>query len=542
VSAIAETAALSFSYGGSRGLESPRYVSGSPGCVLRELDLRLEQGELVLVAGPSGGGKSTLLRCLNGLIPHFHGGRFSGRVLVGGLDTRTHQPRELAAAVGLVFQDPEAQSVSSTVQEEVVFGMENRGIDRPLIRKRLEEVLDALGIAGLRTREVATLSGGELQRVAIAAVLTMQPRLVLMDEPTSQLDPQAADDVLRMARDLREDHGLTVVVAEHRLDRVAAYIDRVLHMPGDGRVWGMTPREAMGTLPGAPPVSRIGKALAWSPLPLSVAEARRFLPAGQALSIPSRVAATSGEMLASMRAVLVRFAARTVLSIDRLDFREGESVGLMGRNGAGKTTLLRVLAGLVRPTAGTVNGLTNVDARVRYRDIAFVPQDPAVTLFKATLEAEIQDVLDGTGRRGTVDEALAEWNLDRFRHSDHRDLSVGERQRAALAALLAGRPRLILLDEPTRGMDAETRQLLLRNLKQRRGQGACVVLASHDVELMASCAERVILLAEGEVVLDGPVRSVLTGSTTFSTQANKLFGGDVLTPEDALAAAGRGMP
>ncbi len=537
MSAIAETAALSFAYGGSAN------------CVLREVDLRLEQGELVLVAGPSGGGKSTLLRCLNGLIPHFHGGRFSGRVLVDGLDTRTHQPRELAAAVGLVFQDPEAQSVARTVQEEIVFGMENRGIDRRLIRKRLEEVLDALGIAGLRTREVATLSGGELQRVAIAAVLTMQPQLVLMDEPTSQLDPQAADDVLRMARDLREDHGLTVVVAEHRLDRVAAFIDRVLHMPGDGTVQSVTPREAMETLQGAPPVSRIGKALAWSPLPLSVAEARRFLLSGPAPSVPSPIAATSlrgesstGELLASMRAVFVRFAARTVLSIDRLDFREGESVGLMGRNGAGKTTLLRVLAGLARPTIGTVDGLTRVDARARYKDIAFVPQDPAATLFKATLEAEIQDVLDGTGRRGTVDEALAEWDLDRFRHSDHRDLSVGERQRAALAAILAGRPRLILLDEPTRGMDAETRQLLLRNLRQRRADGACVVLASHDVELMASCAERVILLAEGEVILDGPVRSVLTGSTTFSTQANKLFGGDVLTPEDALGAAGGGMP
>jgi len=525
---IAEITALSFAYGGATR------------CVLRDVDLCLEEGEMVLVAGPSGGGKSTLLRCLNGLIPHFHGGRFSGRVLVGGLDTRQHQPRDLASLAGLVFQEPEAQSVARTVQEEIVFGMENRGIDRALMRKRLEEVLDALGIAALRVREISTLSGGELQRVAVAAVLTMQPRLILMDEPTSQLDPQAADDVLRLARDLRDDYGLTVVLSEHRLDRVASYVDRVFHLPGDGTARNLMPRDAMATLAGAPPVSRIGQALGWSPLPLSITEARRFLPPDKPRSVPrSPQSPPSGDTLASLRDVKVQLGGRTVLFVDGVSLREGECVGLMGRNGSGKTTLLRTLAGLLHPSEGKVEGLPNVEAGARYKEIAFVPQDPVAALFKDTLDAEIRDVIEGTGRSGTVDEALAEWNLERFQHEDHRDLSVGERQRVALAALLAGRPRLILLDEPTRGMDAETKTLLVRNLTRRCGEGACVVLASHDVELVAMCAHRVVLLAEGEVVLDASPRTVLTGSITFSTQANKVFGGDVLTPEDALASLGR---
>jgi energy-coupling factor transport system ATP-binding protein len=524
---VAEAADLGFAYGGSQR------------CVLHGVDVTLDEGEFVLVTGPSGGGKSTLLRCFNGLIPHFHGGRFAGDVIVGGMNTRTHQPRELAFAAGMVFQEPEGQSVARIVQEEIVFGLENRGTDATTIRKRLEEVLDALGIAALRSREMRTLSGGERQRVAIASVLTMQPSLILMDEPTSQLDPQAADDVLRLSRDLRDDYGLTVVIAEHRLERVASYADRVVQVPGSGSIEEMPTREAMASLPGAPPVSRIGQAMGWSPLPLSVAEARRFVGNG-GTPIPASRDQAAGDVISRIRGLRVDLGGRVVLSVADLDLRGGECIGIMGRNGAGKTTLLRALAGLIQPTTGTADGPTAVDARERYRQLAYVPQDPASTLYKPTLEAEVRDVLEGTGRDGTVAAALAEWGVTRFRNSDPRDLSVGERQRAAVAALLAGRPRLILLDEPTRGMDAGAKDLLVRNLRARCGEGACVVLASHDVELVAAFADRVVLLSEGAIVADEPTRVALTGSITFSTQANKLFGGDVLTVEDAIAHAGGG--
>ncbi len=524
---VAQTSKLGFAYGGSSR------------CVLNDVDLCINEGEFILVAGPSGGGKSTLLRCLNGLIPHFHGGTFRGRVHVGGLDTRTHQPRDLASVAGLVFQEPEAQSVARTVQEEIVFGLENRGAQAIVIRKRLEEVLDALGIASLRTREMRTLSGGERQRVAIAAILTMQPALILMDEPTSQLDPQAADDVLRLTRDLRDDYGRTIVIAEHRLERVALHADRVMHVHGNGSFECSSSREAMQMLPGAPSVSRIGQALGWSPLPLSIAQARSFvLDADRGATVTS-VPAVAGDVIASVRGIRVELGGRPVLSIDHLDLRTGECLGLMGRNGAGKTTLLRTLAGLVHPATGTIDGPTAVESKRRYRELAFVPQDPGTTLYKPTLGSEIQDVIDGTRREGSVEAALAEWNVTDLRDADPRDLSVGERQRAALAALLVGRPRLILLDEPTRGMDAVARDLLVHNLRQRCRDGASVVLASHDVELVAAVADRVVLLAEGQVVADEPTRAALTGSVMFSTQTNKLFGGNVLTVEDAIGIATR---
>ncbi len=522
---LVTAAGLGFAYGGTRH------------SVLDDVDLEVGEGDFVLVAGPSGSGKSTLLRCFNGLIPHFHGGSFRGEVTVGGLDTRYHQPRELSSVAGFVFQEPETQRVARTVREEIVFGMENRGVAPLSMKKRMEEALDALGIAAIRNREMQTLSGGELQRVAIASVLTMQPRLVLMDEPTSQLDPQAADDVLRLARDLRDDYGLAVVMSEHRMERVIATVDRVWTLPGNGAVKELEPRAASGQLPGAPPVSRIGRAMGWSPLPMSIAEARRYVmtPCAEAEQ-NARETRAPGEALASLTNVTVELGGRTVLKLDRLALHEGEAIGLMGRNGAGKSTLLRTLAGLVRVSRGTIGGIADPAVARRFRDIAFVPQEPGASLYKDRLDLELDDVLQGTGRTGDAREALRDWDLEAFADRDPRDLSVGQRQRAALCALTAGGPRLVLLDEPTRGMDAGAKELLIRNVRRMTSLGACVVVASHDVELIASLAQRVVLLAEGEIIADAPTRSVLTGSVAFSTQANKLCGGEVLTVDEAIAS------
>ena len=242
MTAIASVRGMSFTYGSA----------ASP--VIRDLDLDIEEGEMLLLVGPSGAGKSTLLRCLNGLVPHFHGGAFRGSVIVAGVDTMSRQPRDLASIVGLVFQDPEAQIVASTVEDEIVFGLENLGADPGLIRRRLEEMLDALNIVHLRHRKTETLSGGELQRVAIAGILTMHPQILLLDEPTSQLDPQSAEDMLRTVNDLRADLGITVVVAEHRLERLISHADRVLDMFPDGRAAIVANRAAIASLPGAPVV------------------------------------------------------------------------------------------------------------------------------------------------------------------------------------------------------------------------------------------------------------------------------------------------
>ena len=533
MSAIVTAERLNFTYGGS----------ATP--ALREVSFGVEEGELMLMVGPSGGGKSTLLRCMNGLVPHFHCGAFAGTVTVAGIDTRSRQPRDLASIAGMVFQEPEAQSVADNVEDEIAFGLENLGRDRALTRRRLEEALDALGITHLRRRSLRTLSGGELQRVAIASVLTMQPRILLLDEPTSQLDPQAARDVLSLVAELRAELGLTVVVCEHRLDRLIQYADRVMQVPGDGSVDISPARDAMAHLPSPPPVTALGRALGWTPLPLSVAEARRFAGPrastgtnGHAKHGSVEASRGKGDAVVSMHRLSVQLGETRALRDVSLDLHEGEIVALMGRNGAGKTTLLRALAGLIEPASGSVTFARTEFIAERYRHCAYVAQNPSAMLYHETVAREVEDVLRGTRRGGSVADALNEWRLAALASCNPRDLSVGERQRAALAAMLAGTPRLILLDEPTRGMDAATRNLLIANLDRRRRDGATIVLASHDVELAALCAGRVILLADGEVIADGRSQEVLADSITFSTQANKLFGGSVLTVEDAITHVG----
>ena len=508
--------------------------------VLQEVSFNIEPGELVLVIGPSGSGKSTLLRCLNGLVPHFHGGTFAGSVVVDGQSTREHQPRDLAGRVGMVFQDPESQIVAETVEDELAFGMETAGMAPAAMRKRIEEVLDLMRLAPFRNRRLETLSGGELQRVAIAAVLTMQPRVLLLDEPTSQLDPQAAEELLTTVQRLNDDLGLTVVMAEHRLERVVQYADRVLYLPGDGSVVSSGVREAMETSPLAPPVVRLGRGLGWSPVPLSVREGRKF-----AANLPAREAphSTNGRSADRQPAITTRdlhvsYENTRALCGVSFEAYPGEILALMGRNGAGKTTLLRALAGLVRPDSGSARVL-DMDVATREteelaHDVALVSQEPSAVLYRQTVDDEIAETFASTGRSGSVEEALREWGLEELRRANPADLSAGERQRTALAAMLAGRPRVVLLDEPTRGMDYETKEQLVNNLRRRCEDGCAVVIASHDVELVGRCADRVLLLSEGEVAVEGPVREVLTESLTFSTQVSKLLGGRFLTPEDVL--------
>ena len=512
--------------------------------VLADATFAVEEGELLLLIGPSGGGKSTLLRCLNGLIPHFHGGRLSGRVTVAGLDPRAQQPRQLAGTVGMVFQHPESQMVAETVEDELAFGMENLGVEPRAMRKRMEETLDLLGIVTLRRRRLDTLSGGELQRVAIAAVVAMQPRVLLLDEPTSQLDPQTAEELLTTIQRLNDDLGLTVLIAEHRLERLVQYVDRLLYLPGDGSVRPYEVREGMSTLPLAPPVARLGRALGWEPVPLTVREGRRFAGALRTRAASERSnggtkAADTREPAVAVRGLHAAYDGVPALRGVSFEARAGEIVVVMGRNGAGKTTLLRAIAGLVAATAGDIEVLGRDVAATTTeklaRDLAFVPQEPAAILYHDSVEAEIADTLGGTGRSGSVEEALVEWELEARRATHPADLSAGESQRAALAAMLVGQPRLVLLDEPTRGMDYDTKERLVENLRRRCREGCAVLLASHDVELAGQCADRVLLLSEGRVVVDGPARSVLTESLTFSTQVNKLVGGSYLTPEDVIA-------
>ena len=531
------------------------HYPGSEAPVLSELTLDIEEGEFLLVIGPSGAGKSTLLRCLNGLVPHFYGGAVSGRVGVDGRDPVALGPKGMADLVGFVLQDPEAQFVVDRVEDELAFGLENQGLEPVVMRKRVEETLDQLNIAHLRRRSVNTLSGGERQRVAIAAVMTLQPRVLVLDEPTSQLDPQAAEEVLDTLVKLNQDLGLTVVMSEHRLERVIQYVDRVLYLPGGGQAPLLDePRAVLQKVDLTPPLLTLAKSLGWSPLPLTIKEGRRFVR-GMDLRQKSRVESgirpeDKPQVSVSVEQLGFSYNGHPALQDVSLQVHRGEFVALMGRNGSGKTTLLKQMVGLLKPDHGAVQvsgpGLQGpMDTRKATVEeliqvVGYVPQNPNALLFNDTVRQELDFTRRGHGLpAGDYDGLLDLVGLRAYAQAYPRDLSVGERQRVALASILVAEPHILLLDEPTRGLDYGQKAALATFLQQEKKQGRTILMATHDVELVASCADRVVLLGDGQIVVDGPVRQVMSQSLVFASQINKLFRDPaLLTVEDVLALSG----
>ncbi|MFE7599934.1 ATP-binding cassette domain-containing protein [Streptomyces sp. NPDC057494] len=606
---------------------------------LRNVDLTIPEGELVLLVGPSGVGKSTLLGAVSGLVPHFTGGTLTGRVTVDGRDTRTHPPRELADLVGTVGQDPSAHFVTDTVEDELAYGMESLGLAPGVMRRRVEETLDLLGLAELRDRPIATLSGGQRQRVAIGSVLTPHPKVLVLDEPTSALDPSAAEDVLAVLQRLVHDLGTTVLLAEHRLERVVQYADQVLLLPD--AVMG-PPADIMSVSPVHPPVVSLGRLAGWDPLPLTVRDARRRAtplkarlegraPAGllphpspyaqgrggtptsrnggsapdpgpqtpdglknPALPTPEgsdpapptpeaqgsdpappafEARGSGGRAPESVPAAappprgpgrssgfgkgrgggLSLFRRRRtqptppptppllltdglgvrrarVEALRRVDLQvaPGETVALMGRNGAGKSTLLSTLVGMIEPTTGTVRIAGrpphSTPPRELIRQVGLVPQEPRDLLYADTVAAECAAADADAGVTPGTCRALVEELLPGVADGTHpRDLSEGQRLALALAVVLTGRPPLLLLDEPTRGLDYAAKARLVAHLRTLAADGHAIVLATHDVELAAELAHRVVIIADGEVVADGPTAEVVVSSPAFSPQVAKIL-------------------
>jgi energy-coupling factor transporter ATP-binding protein EcfA2 len=528
---------------------------------LSDVSLELHPGEFCLLAGLSGSGKSSLLGAACGLVPHFHGGRFAGRVELAGLDTREHRPAELGTLAGALFQDPETQLVTSSVRAELSLALESRGGGGTAVARGVEEVALALGIDALLDRSTHELSGGEKQRVALGAALAGSPRLLLLDEPTSQLDPVAGDELIGLLRRLNQEWEMTILLAEHRLERCLSAADRVIALDGGRIVCDGAPRDFVRWTGERAPVLQTPGAKLFSladlsPAPVGVRQARAELRAHGLLpgedaaphssSDAAPGAAPPGPVTAATPSVpsdpaSTRSAGRlarlwpkrdgvppalelrevwhelregpAILRGASLRLMPGETLALMGRNGAGKSTLLRHAAGLLEPTRGHVE---------RAGHVALLLQNPGDYFIHEHVAEEASQA------------ALAAAGLDRLAARHPRDLSGGERQRLALAIVTDGEPPAVLaLDEPTRGMDRGAKATLAEELRVRAGAGQAVIVATHDPEFAASCARRAVLLADGRVIADGPVEELLAGGWYFATETARILGGagGALLPE-----------
>jgi energy-coupling factor transport system ATP-binding protein len=512
---------------------------------LDDVSVTIEPGELVVIAGGSGSGKSTLLRAVSGLVPHFHGGTFAGRVTVGPLDTRHNEPAELAAQVGTLFQDPETQVVMGTVRAELGFGLQNRGLGPAAVARGVEEAALSLGISPLLDRVTAELSGGELQRTALGAALAGRPGVLVLDEPTSQLDPVAGDELIGLLRRANEDGDTTILLAEHRLERCLHAADRVLVLEAGRIVCDGTPErflawahERMPALstPGARLLAGVGA----RPVPgvkgaRAALRARGVLPEAGEPEISDEMRPKSPtrrfgrargdrrEAALELRGLWHELRSGPVLlrGVD-LSIAPGERVALMGRNGAGKSTLLRHAAGLMEPTRGSVAAGGRV---------ALLMQNPNDYL----VHERVGDEAPAAALRAVGLDGPA------FARRHPRELSGGEKQRLALAVVLgdpavdADRAAVVCLDEPTRGMDRDHRRALTALLRELDG---AVLVATHDPEFAASFADRVVLLADGALIADGAAAEVLTGGSYFVTETARILGGafHALTPEQGIAA------
>lgn len=498
--------------------------------VLEDLSCEIAEGEMVLVIGETGAGKSSLLRLINGLVPHHTGGILAGDITVDGISTQAVKPGTFAHLVGIVGQNPINGFVTDIVEEELAFSMEALNFPQEVMRKRVEEVLDLLSLTSLRNRSIATLSGGEQQRVAIGAALVMHPKVLVLDEPTSALDPVAAEEVLSVLHRLVHDLSVTVVIAEHRLERVIQFVDRIIYIEGNGATSIGSADEILKYSKLVPPIVNLTRTLKLNEIGTSVREVRRLTEDIRNLTFTP---IQSSEKLASPAIVInqVSHSYSGTQALQKINsiINHGEIVAVMGRNGAGKSTLLHSIVGLHSPQSGsiTVNGLkpSTLKGAQRRKTIGYVPQEPSDLLFSSSVKEECEQAdRDNELAPGSSITLLNRLVPQISPHAHPNDLSEGQRLALVLSIVLAANPEILVLDEPTRGLDYQAKSNFGAILKEYAAQyERPILLATHDVELVAELADRVLFLAEGEIVADGTTLEVLLSSPAFAPQVAKIM-------------------
>jgi energy-coupling factor transport system ATP-binding protein len=505
--------------------------------------LAIPAGKFCLLIGESGSGKSTLLRLFNGLVPHFTGGTLSGKIEVAGHDPIKSGPQIMSREVGFVFQEVENQFVVDLVEDEIAFSLEQAAIPRAEMQRRVQEILERLNLTHIKNRRVDKLSGGEAQKVAIAAALVLEPKILILDEPTSQLDPQTSEEVLILLKELQIELGLTIVMSEQRLDRVLSYVDMVALLSVDGHLIDFgEPKEVIRNSPLKPPVVLLAERKGWTPIPLDVDQARKFIQLAPNMKISQDEQTQNMPAVIEVEQIHYQLSSREILKDVSFNLHHEERLVLMGPNGAGKSTLLRTLVGLIQPDQGKIllNGknIASQNTAQLSRSIGYLPQDPNALLFSETVEQELLTTLNNhqmTVNPELIHELLTHLNLQSKILAYPRDLSAGEKQRVALGAVVVTQPDIIILDEPTRGLDQITKNSLLKLLFEWNRQGKTFLLVTHDVEFAAAFATRIIVLEDGRIIDQGRPARIMRQYPRYSPQIARLYpNSDWLTVDDVL--------
>lgn len=512
---------------------------------LKNIDLEIEEGQFVLILGGSGSGKSTLLRAIAGLIPGFYGGTLKGSVQIDNMEINQLSRREIVQKIGILFQDPENQIVMTDVEHELTFGLENIGIPLNIMKRRVMEISESLDLFPILNNGIEELSGGQKQKVAFGSVLAMQPEILLLDEPTSQLDPVSGEDTIALAKRLNEDNGLTVVLVEQRLERCFHIADRVIIIENGSIIFDCTDKNQMAkwavqkNVSYIPPVSQLFVESGYEKIPFTVKDGRNLLKSiyddsdeKDPFVKPKLGNEINREVLVSIEKAAYHLKnGEPILENISMEVRSEDFTVIMGENGAGKSTLLKLINGLYKPTTGQINVMNQDTRKVTVEDLAcdvgYLSQNPNDYLFSQTVKEEILFTLKNRGLKddGEVNRLLEKLEIADYANGNPRDLSTGERQRVALASILALGPKLLLLDEPTRGLDYQLKNRLGILLQELQKEGTGIVVVTHDVEFAAEYAKTVILLSRGKVIDSGEKHKMFTQSTFYSSQISKLFCG-----------------
>ena len=509
-----------------------RYASAS-NPALENIELKIFPGEFVLLIGDSGSGKTTFLRSINGLIPHFYGGSQRGEVRIDGKSVKNFPPREIANYVGTVFQDPENQILMHTVEKEIAFPLENIGMKEEEIEKRVEETLDVLDIYPLRHRKIESLSGGEKQKVAIATAIARYPRYLLLDEPTSQIDPNSAESLLSLLERLNDDLGIGIIMVEHRMERTMHRADRLIVLDrgkivGDGEpriIASKLDLDALGV--GYPQITRVAKRFGVEMLPLTVKEGRKSLSRYLKNVRVKEERILLNDLIGEVLNIEFSYGAHRVIRKLNLKIYRNELLGLVGRNGTGKTTLAKLLTGLLRPQKGEIRILgkpiEKYGEKERSRAISMVFQNPNIHLLGDTIYEDVTYLLSDKERK-RAENIMKELGIWELRDRNASELSGGERMLAAVASIAVMEPEILILDEPTRGLSYKFK-LRLSSFLKKYIQRHSVILITHDVETLARNATRVAILSDGRIRVIGNKREIMCSSLTYSTQVNKVAQG-----------------